>query len=57
MYYVSKALHDSKFNYIRIKIGVITVSRSTWMTIKINGVATDLFCTGAIGHSESVFLN
>ena len=29
---------------------VITVSRSTWMTTKINGVATDLFCTGVIGH-------
>ena len=29
---------------------VITASRSTWMTTKINGVATDLFCTGVIGH-------
>ena len=29
---------------------VITVSRSTWKTTKINGVATDLFCTGVIGH-------
>ena len=29
---------------------VIIVSRSTWKTTKINGVATDLFCTGVIGH-------
>ena len=29
---------------------VITVSRSTWMTSKINGVAIDLFCTGVIDH-------
>ena len=29
---------------------VITVSRSTWMTTKINGVATDLFCTSVIGN-------
>ena len=26
------------------------VSRSTWMTTKINEVATDLFCTGVIDH-------
>ena len=57
MYYVSKALHDSEFNYIRIKIGVITVSRSTWMTIKINGVATDLFCMGMIDHPGCKVLN
>ena len=57
MYYVSKALHDSEFNYIRIKIGVITVSRSTWMTIKINGVAIDLFYTGVIDHPIYNFLN
>ena len=36
---------------------VITVSRSTWMTSKINGVVTDLFCTGVIGHPEYNFLN
>ena len=34
---------------------VITVSRSTWMTTKINGVATDLFCTGVIGHPGYMF--
>ena len=36
---------------------VITVSRSTWKTTKINGVATNLLCTGVIGHPEYVFLN
>ena len=36
---------------------VITVSRLTWMTIKINGVATDLFFTGVIGHPGYRFLN
>ena len=36
---------------------VITVSRSTWMTIKINGVATDLFYTGVIAHPGFLFLN
>ena len=30
---------------------VITVSRLTWMTTKINGVAIDLFYTGVISHS------
>ena len=29
----------------------------TWMTTKINGVATDLFCTGVIGHPGYNFLN
>ena len=36
---------------------VIMVSHSTWKTTKIDGVATDLFCTGVIGHSEYNFLN
>ena len=36
---------------------VITISCSTWMTTKINGVATDLFCTGVIGHLGCMFLN
>ena len=35
---------------------VITFFRSTWMTIKTNGVATDLFCTGVIGHPGCMFL-
>ena len=35
---------------------VITVFRSTWMTTK-NEVATDLFCTGVIGHPGHVFLS
>ena len=39
------------------KYSVITASRSTWMTTKINGVATDLFCTGVIGHPGCMFLN
>ena len=39
------------------KLSVITVFRSTWMTTKINEVATDLFCTGVIGHSGCMFLN
>ena len=36
---------------------IITVSLSTWMTTKINGVATDLFCTGVIGHLVGMVLN
>ena len=36
---------------------VITVSRSTWRTTKINGVAIDLFCTGVIGHPGCMSLN
>ena len=36
---------------------VITVSRSTWMTTKQNGVATDLFCTGVIDHPMGMILN
>ena len=36
---------------------VITVSRSTWKITKTNGVATDLFCTGVIGHPGHMFLN
>ena len=35
----------------------ITIFHSTWMTTKIDGVATDLFCTGVIGHQEYVFVN
>ena len=35
---------------------VITISCSTWMTTKTNGVATDLFCTDVIGHPGCVFL-
>ena len=31
--------------------------RSTLMTTKINGVATDLFCMGVIGHPVYIFLN
>ena len=38
-------------------MSVITVSRSTWMAIKINGVATDLFYTGVIDHPKYDFLN
>ena len=34
-----------------------TVSRSTWITTQINGVATDLFCTGVIDHPGCMFLN
>ena len=41
----------------RSRQAVITISRSTWMTTKINGTATDLFCTGVIGHPGCVFLN
>ena len=36
---------------------VIKVSRSSWMTTKINRVTTDLLCTGVIGHPGSMFLN
>ena len=41
----------------RSRQAVITVFRLTWMTTKINRVATDLFCTGVIGHPGCVFLN
>ena len=41
----------------RSRQAVITISRSTWMTTKINGVATDLFYKGVIGHPRSMFLN
>ena len=34
------------------KVIAITVSRLTWMTTKINGVATDLFCTDMIDHPK-----
>ena len=34
----------------RSRQAVITVSRTTWMAMKMNGVATDLFSTGVIGH-------
>ena len=36
---------------------VITISRSTWKTTKMNGVAIDLFCTGVIGHPGYMFSN
>ena len=36
---------------------VITVFRSTWMTIKMNGVTTDLFYMGVISHSGCMSLN
>ena len=37
---------------------VITVSRHDLEDHKTyNGVATDLFCTGVIGHPRSMFLN
>ena len=36
---------------------VITVSRSTWMTTKQNGVAIDLFCMGVISHPGCMCLN
>ena len=32
---------------------VITVSRSTWKT-KYNGVATNFFCLGVIGHQKGL---
>ena len=36
---------------------VITVFRSTWMTTKINGVATDLFYKGVISHPVGMVFN
>ena len=45
-----------KFHHAVLKDGIIKVSRSTWMTSKINGVATNLFCTG-VGHPRSMVLN
>ena len=36
---------------------VIMVSCLTWMTTKIKKVATNLFCTGVIGHPGYIFLN
>ena len=43
--------------YTYIYTIIIMVSRSTWMTTKINGIATDLFCTGVIDHPAYNFLN
>ena len=40
---------------IRQVPGVITISCSTWMTTKMNGVVTDLFCTGVIDHPGYMF--
>ena len=39
------------------ELTVIMVFRSTLMIIKINGVATDLFCIGVISQPGCVFLN
>ena len=52
-------LTQSKFSTTMILdiLPVITVFRSPWMTTKINGVATDLFCTGVIDHPISMILN
>ena len=36
---------------------VITISRSTWMTSKINETATNLFYTSVIGHPVGMILN
>ena len=41
----------------RSRQALITVSRLTWMTIEIKGVAIDLFCTGVIGHPVGMVLN
>ena len=41
----------------KLYIVVIMIFCSTWMTIIINGVATDLFCTGVIGHRRCMCLN
>ena len=49
---------DDDFRLLDIHIYiVITVSRSTWKTTKMHGVATDLFCTSVIDHLEYNFLN
>ena len=40
-----------------LKTVAITVSRSTWMTTKINGVVTNLIYMGVIGHPWCIFLN
>ena len=36
---------------------LITPSRSTWMTTKINGAATDLFYMGVISHLVGLISN
>ena len=39
----------------KVYLSVITVSRSTWKTKKqINGIATNLFCIGVIGHQKGL---
>ena len=53
--YTLRNLYSIKLQ--RSLYGVITVSRSTWMTSKINRVPIDLFCTGVIGHPGYMFLN
>ena len=46
-------------NFKLFQMGVvITVSRSTWETKKqINGVVTNLFCVGVIGHRKGLSFN
>ena len=55
------AMPNQKWGKLKMKLEglpiVITVFRSTWMTTKINRVATDLFCTSVIGHPGHVFLS
>ena len=36
---------------------VITAYHSTWVASKINGVVTDLFCTGVIDHRVGLVSN
>ena len=50
--------HKNYITELREENIVITVSRHDLDDPKHkNGVATDLFCTGVIGHSGYIFLN
>ena len=52
-------IHPTKIEVISLSwiVFVITISRLTWIIIKISGVTTDLFCISVIGHPRYMFLN
>ena len=54
---VSPHVHETFYSVGVEYDSVIIVSRSTWVATKINRVATNLFCTGVIGHPGYMFLN
>ena len=55
--HMTKYWSDSLSNPQWSRQAVITVFHSLWITTKINGVATDLFCTDVIDHPVGMILN